>query len=76
MVGQVFDDLAVVVWRDLTIPSHSGNSPGFEVGAGIFLHLISLQILVSASSSADRSRLREGGMWPSASLPLSGQSWL
>ena len=73
MAGQVFD-LAVVVWRDLTIPSHSGKSLGSEVGAGIFLHLFSLRILGSVSSSADRSRLREGGMWPPASCLLSGQS--
>lgn len=64
MAGQVFDDLAAVGRRDLTIPPHSGKSAGSEVGAGIFLHLISLQILGSASSSADRPGLREGGTYP------------
>jgi len=74
MAGLVFDDLAVVVWRDLTIPSHSGKCPGSEVGAGIFLHLISLQILCSALFSADSPRLREGGYVAPCISPAAGLS--
>lgn len=52
-----------VVGRDAKIPACSGKSPGSGVGAGI---LFLLQILGSASSPGDRSRLRDGGVVPAS----------